>query len=386
MHTPSTWTEIDLSAYRHNIVELRRITRSEARLMAVVKADGYGHGAVEVSRAALDAGADCLGVARLHEAVELRRAGIGAPILIFGLTSPEDVESLLELDLAQAVFTYASAEALAAQAGARGGRLRVHIKVDTGMGRLGLVASDAAANALGEEAADHRLAAVRSIAALTNLEIEGLFTHFASADHENKSYANRQLERFLDLRERLRQGGIEFPVCHAANSAALIDMPESHLDLVRPGIATYGLYPSGEVDRSRVELRPAMEWKTRIIQVKKVPAGFGVSYGMTYRTSRPTTLVTVSVGYADGLSRSLSNTGQMLVGGKRVPIVGRICMDLTLLDVGEPSDVSIGDEVVIVGRQGNERLTADEMAAKLGTINYEVVSTVAARVPRVYLR
>jgi len=386
LREPLTWAEIDLAAYRHNIAELRRITRAESRFMAVVKANGYGHGAVEVAQAALDSGADRLGVARLHEAVELREAGIGAPILIFGLTPPEGTDTLLDLDLTQAVFTVDAAEELAAKTISKGKRLRVHIKVDTGMGRLGLLAGEPKAREATGSAASHRFGEVSAIAGLPGLEVEGLFTHFATADHTDKAYANRQMQRFLELVDLLKQQGLEFPLNHAANSAALIDMPESHLDMVRPGIVTYGLYPSAEVEQSRVELKPVMEWKARIVQLKKVPAGFGVSYGITFETPRPTTLATVAVGYADGLSRALSSRGQMLVGGQRVPIVGRICMDLTLLDVGEVSDVAVGDEVVILGRQGDEMLSADEMAASLDTINYEVVSTVTSRVPRIYLR
>ena len=381
-----TWAEIDLAAYRHNIAELRRATRPESKFMAVVKANGYGHGAVEVSRVALESGADCLGVARLHEAVELREAGIEAPILIFGSTPAESVETLLNLDLTQAVFTSEAAEALAARCRSIGRRLRVHIKVDTGMGRLGLLADESFTDEATGTAASHRLREVTSIAALPGLEVEGLFTHFATADHADKTYADRQLHRFLELLDRLKQEGIEFPMNHAANSAALLDMPDSHLDMVRPGIATYGLYPSAEVDQSRVELKPVMEWKARIIQLKEVPAGFGVSYGITYETPRPTRLATVAVGYADGLNRGLSCRGEMLVKGQRVPIVGRICMDLTLLDVGEVPGATEGDEVVILGRQGEEELTADEMAATLDTINYEIVSTITSRVPRIYLR
>jgi alanine racemase len=386
LHEPLTWAEIDLAAYRHNIAELRRITRPEARFMAVVKANGYGHGAAEVSKVALESGADCLGVARLHEAIELRDAGIESPILIFGLTPPEAVGTLLDHDLTQAVFTYESAESLAREAAAKGKDLRAHIKVDTGMGRLGLLAAEPRAEEATASAANHRFREVSGIVDLPGLEVEGLFTHFATADHGDKSYADRQLLRFSKLVENLKQQGIEFLLNHAANSAALIDMPESHLDMVRSGIATCGLYPSEGVDRSRVKLKPVMEWKSRIIQLKAVPAGFGVSYGITYETPQPTTLGTVAVGYADGLSRLLSNRGQMLVGGQRAPIVGRICMDLTLLDMGGISDVGVGDEVVILGRQGDEEITADEMAATLETINYEIVSTITSRVPRVYLR
>jgi alanine racemase len=254
------------------------------------------------------------------------------------------------------------------------------------MGRLGLLADVPAAEEATGSAANHRFSEVLAISRLPGLEVEGLFTHFATADHADKTYANRQLQRFLELLDRLQQQGLELPLNHTANSAALIDIPESHLDMVRPGIAAYGLYPSAEVDHGRVELRPVMEWKTRIVHLKKVPAGFGVSYGITYETPRPTTLATVAVGYADGLSRKLSSRGQMLVGGQRAPIVGRVCMDLTLLDVGEVSEVAVGDEVVIFGRQGDESLTADEMAKALDTINYEIVSTITSRVPRVYLK
>lgn len=383
---PLTWAEIDLAAYRHNIAELRCIAHREARLMAVIKADGYGHGACEVAKVALGSGADCLGVARLHEAVELREEGVEALILIFGFTPPEEIDTLLGFDLVQAVFTPDAAAALATAATSRGGRARVHIKVDTGMGRLGLLAGEPRSEEATGSAANHRFNEVRSVAGLPGLEVEGLFTHFATADHADKTYANRQLQRFDELLDRLRQQGVEFPLNHAANSAALIDIPDSHLDMVRPGIATYGLYPSAEVDHDRASLKPVMEWKTRIIQLKQVPAGFGVSYGITYETPRPTTLATVAVGYADGLSRGLSNRGQMLVGGRKVPIIGRICMDLTLLDVGEVPGVAEGNEVVILGRQGDEVLSADEMAATLGTINYEIVSTISSRVPRIYLR
>ena len=254
------------------------------------------------------------------------------------------------------------------------------------MGRLGLLADEPRAEEATASAANHRFREVSAIVDLPGLEVEGLFTHFATADHGDKSYALRQLERFSKLVENLKQQGIEFPLNHAANSAALIDMPESHLDMVRPGIATYGLYPSERVDRSRLKLKPVLEWKARVIQVKEVPAGFGVSYGITYETPRPTTLATVAVGYGDGLSRLLSNRGHMLVAGQRAPIVGRVCMDLTLLDVGEVVGCTVGDEVVILGRQGEEEITADEMASTLDTINYEIVSTITNRVPRVYLR
>ena len=225
----------------------------------------------------------------------------------------------------------------------------------------------------------------QAIAGLEGLELEGICTHFASADSTDKSYAEKQLHLFNNYLERLHQAGLKPPVRHAANSAALIDMPQSHFDMVRPGIAIYGLYPSDEVQKKKASLIPAMALKARIIQLKKVPAGFKVSYGSTHETQKPTTIATVAVGYADGLNRRLSSRGQMLVHGQRVPIIGRICMDLTMLDVGSMGNVQVGDEVVVFGQQGNETLSVDEMAALLNTINYEIVSTITARVPRVYL-
>jgi len=370
------WAEIDLSAYRHNIGELKRITAADTRFMAVVKANGYGHGAVEVSRVALDSGADCLGVARFEEGLQLRQAGIEAPILILGYTPPETARDLIDNDLTPTVFSYSAAEGLANHAKRCGRDLRAHIKVDTGMGRLGVLATEASV--------DRRLQEVQAIAGLAGLEIEGLFTHFATADSADTSYADLQLRRFRDLLGALDTLGLEIPVKHAANSAALIHLPDSHLDLVRPGIATYGLQSSSQRRGDDLGLEPVLQWKTRIIHLKQVPAGFGVSYGITYKTSEPTTLATVPVGYADGLNRGLSSRGQMLVGGRQVPIVGRVCMDLTLLDVGEVPGVAIGDEVVILGRQNDLELTAEEMAATLDTINYEIVTSISQRVPRIY--
>jgi alanine racemase len=381
-----TWAEVDLNAYAHNIRELRRITRSGARLMAVVKANGYGHGAVEVARAALPNGAACLGVARIHEGVQLRAAGLEAPILVFGYSAPESAPTLIEHELTQTVYSQASAAALSRQAARRGKKIKVHIKVDSGMGRLGLLLdASAGGGPEGNPAADP-IDDVAAISRLAGLEVEGIFTHFATADSADKSYANGQLERFRDFLSRLDRAGLLPAVKHAANSGALIDMPESHLDMVRPGIATYGLYPSAEVNQSRVDLRPVMTLKSRIVHLKKVPAGFPVSYGITYRTKAPTTIATVPVGYADGLNRLLSSRGRMLVHGQRVPIVGRVCMDLTMLDVGALAGAAIEDEVVVFGRQADENISADEIAAALNTINYEIVTSISGRVPRVYIR
>ncbi len=374
---PQVWAEIDLSAYGHNIRQLKRVTTAGTRFMAVVKANGYGHGGVEVSLVALESGANCLAVARLEEGLQLRHAGIAAPILIFGYTPPRNARDLIDNDLTQTVFSYSAAEALAGQAERCGRKLRAHIKVDTGMGRLGVLATDASVDRCFHE--------VQSIASLSGLEIEGLYTHLATADSADTSYAELQLRRLRVLLGALATLGLEIPIKHAANSAALMHLPDSHLDLVRPGIATYGLQPSSQWHRDDLNLEPVLQWKTRIIHLKKVPAGFGVSYGITYKTSEPTTLAIVPVGYADGLNRALSSRGQMLVEGRRVPIVGRVCMDLTILDVGEVPGVSVGDEVVVLGRQGESVLTAEDMAATLDTINYEIVTSISQRVPRIYV-
>jgi alanine racemase len=377
--TPLLWAEVDLAAIEHNLRELRRITRPSARLMAVVKANAYGHGSVAVARAALQSGADFLGVARIDEALALRAAGLAAPILVLGYTPPERAAELLANDLTQTVFSPEAARLLSTTAVQKGRTLRVHLKVDTGMGRIGLPAGPQAS----PQAA---VAAVLEIARLPGLELEGVFTHFASADSADKSFTHQQLERFMDLLDLLCQNGLEIPMRHAANSAAIIDLPETHLDMVRAGIALYGLYPSDEIAKNRIRLIPAMTLKARVVQVKSVPAGFSVSYGMTFRTERPTTIATIPVGYADGYSRALSSRGRMLIREKAVSIAGRVCMDMTMVDAGEIPEVAVGDEVVIFGRQGAARLGAEEVAEILGTISYEVVSALTARVPRVYVR
>jgi len=379
------WAEIDLKAIAHNVAQLRRITQPQARLMAVVKANGYGHGAIEIAQCALQNGAETLGVARIEEGIRIRQAGIQTPILIFGYTLEQQAADLLAYDLTPCVYTAESARKLSATAASLGKKIKVHLKVDTGMGRLGQLPQNFKSGNSTGIAAD-ALEETQTIAALDGIELEGICTHFATADSKDKTYAEKQLHLLINYLKRLHRAGLNPPVRHCANSAALIDMPQSHFDMVRPGIAIYGLYPSDEVQKNRVSLKPAMALKARIIHLKKVPAGFKVSYGSTHETQGPTTIATVAVGYADGLSRQLSNRGQMLVHGQRVPIIGRVCMDLTMLDVGSIENVQIGDEVVIFGQQGNETLTVDEMAALLNTINYEIVSTITARVPRVYIK
>jgi alanine racemase len=383
--SPLIWAEVDLSAIAHNVRELRRCADPKAKVMAVVKANGYGHGAVEVARTALANGAEWLGVARMPEAIPLREAGFGVPIMVFGYTPPADAGRLIDYDLRQSVYSLSAARAYSAAAAARGKRIRVHLKVDTGMSRLGMVPA-----ALSEKTPRHAVGEdfiheATAIARLPGLDAEGIFTHFAASDSADTTYTKQQLALFLDALSALRAAGLEFAFRHAANSAAVIALPETHLDLVRPGIALYGLRPSDEVDLTSISLQPAMALKARIIHLKSVPAGACISYGMTYRTPAPTVIATIPAGYADGYCRRLSSRGGMLVGGRRVPVVGRVCMDLTMLDVGAVPDACIEDEVVIFGRQGSACISADDLARELGTINYEIVCGLAARVPRVYL-
>ncbi|MGD9368874.1 MAG: alanine racemase [Desulfobacteraceae bacterium] len=379
MPHPLIWAEIDLGAIAHNVRELRRITDPNAQLLIAVKANGYGHGAVEVARTALDHGADQLGVARLEEGVALRRAGIDAPILVMGFTPAEKADQLIEHNLMPAVYSMKNAANLAAAAKAMNRTLTFHIKVDSGMGRLGVPCRDLRLDDSGRAGDD-----ITAMTRLSGLELQGVFTHFATADHADKDFARLQFCRFERLLADLSSAGVTVPVRHAANSAAIIDMPETHLDMVRAGISVYGLYPSADVDQGRIDLRPALQLKARIIHLKRVPAGTKISYGGTYETTAPATIATVPVGYGDGYSRLLSNRGQMLVGGKRAPIVGRVCMDLTMLNVSHIEAAAMGDEVVLIGCQGDERISADEVAAQLDTINYEVVTALMARVPRVY--
>ena len=372
--------EIDLGAIAHNVRQLRQITHPEARLLVAVKANGYGHGAFEVARTALQAGADWLGVARLEEALALRRQGVTAPILILGSTPAGAVQYLLDHHLTASVFTLENARQLARGARAAGKTLRVHVKVDSGMGRLGLVCDE-----LRLERKSRAVDEIAAIGKCKGLCLEGVFTHFATSDEKDKTYARRQFSLFQTLLRDLDTAGIRIPIRHAANSGAIIDMPETHLDMVRAGVSVYGLYPSPDVDHARIVLIPALALKAKVLYVKQVPAGTRISYGGTHVTPSATTVATVAAGYGDGYNRRLSNCGSMLIHGQRVPIIGRVCMDLTMVDVGRIPGVRIGDEAVLIGRQGEARLSAEELAQTLATINYEVVTALTGRVKRVYI-
>ncbi|HEX9069238.1 MAG TPA: alanine racemase, partial [Ktedonobacterales bacterium] len=367
-----TWLEIDLNAIAHNTSAIARLVGPQVRVLVSLKADGYGHGALRVARTALHNGAAWLGVATVSEAQTLRHAGISAPILVFGYIPPWQAREAVRLDVRAAVYSVELAEALAAAGRDLGKPLRAHVKVDTGMARLGIRAEDPEAVV--------RL--IERLHALEWLEVEGLFTHFAAADAADLTHAHRQLDRFQTVLSALDARALRPPIVHAANSAAIITLPEARFDMVRPGILIYGLAPSAEVAMPP-EIRPALAFKTRVAQVKRVPAGEGVSYGATWITPRETTLAVLPVGYADGFRRAPSNWGEVLVRGQFAPIVGRVAMDQCMIDVTDVPGVREGDEVVLIGQQGDESLTAEMVAARLGTINYEVVSALLPRVPRV---
>jgi len=384
MDSEITRAEIDLDALSYNYRELRRVTSPSAAIMAVVKADGYGHGAVEVSRVAIENGADFLAVARMSEAVQLRQAGIMAPILLFGYCPAGYVDYIAEHDIRASVNSIDSARALSDKAQQQGKNIKAHIKIDTGMGRLGHLTDALYLETPTKNGISRVVKNILDIVKLPGLDIEGIFTHFARADSRDKDHSKSQFSLFMDILGELKKISVEVKFRHAANSAATIEMPETHLDMVRPGIAQYGLWPSDETDKTFIDLKPVMSIKSRVIQVKDVPAGFKVSYGSTWESSKPTKIATIPLGYADGYKRQLSSKGTMLIGGQRVPVAGRICMDLTMLDAGGLANINIEDEVVILGKQGDNEITADEIASIAGTINYEIVSSLTSRIPRIY--
>jgi alanine racemase len=361
---------IDLTAVAGSIRGIRGLVGDRVRIMAVVKADGYGHGAVQVARTSLGAGATHLGVAYAQEAVEIRGAGIPAPILILGAAPPESIETVLQFDLAQSVSDTESPRALSAGASAER-PARVHVKVDTGMGRIGLTPPDTP---------DY----IAFLKTLPNLVVEGIFTHFPKSDEADPAFTDNQIKTFTGLLGELSSRGIDIPIRHMANSGGVLAFPESYLDMVRPGIMIYGLYPSNEVKRS-IPLTPAMSLATRIRFLKRVPPGTPISYGGTYVTAADTDVATLPIGYADGYRRLLSNNYEVLVRGERAPVIGRVCMDMTMVDVTHIKGAAVGDEVVLMGRQGAAEISTDEMAEKLSTINYEITCLIGKRVPRVYI-
>ena len=370
--TSRTWAEIDLEALAQNFRNIRSRLKPETLLLAVVKANGYGHGALQTAQTALKNGANYLATATLDEALALRHQGITAPILVLGYVAPEGFAEAIAESVSLALFDEKTAEALSQQAQKMHQNALVHIKVDTGMGRIGFQVK--------EEAAE----AVVRIRQKPFLCLQGIFTHFALADTQDKHYTYAQFEKFQHFDQMLRQRGLHIPLRHCANSAAIMELPQMQLDMVRSGIISYGLYPSDEVDRSLLNLTPVMRLKSRVTHVKEIEAGESVSYGCTYTAQKKTRIATVGVGYADGYSRLLSNQGYAVIRGQKVPVVGRICMDQCMFDVTELQQVQVGDEVLLFGRE-EDGVTAEQVAAWMHTINYETVCLITERVPRVYL-
>ena len=369
-----TWAEVDLDAIAHNIKEIRKITNPNAKIMAVVKADAYGHGFLEVAKTLLENGADRLAVAVLQEGKQLRSRGVTVPILILGASGEEAVEDLINFDITPSVFTYECAKALSYEAERKEKITKIHIKIDTGMSRIGFLAGEN-----NEEIVDE----IIKISKLPYIEIEGIFSHFATSDEYDKSYTLLQYGRFMDVCNRLEEKGLNIPIKHICNSAGIMMYPEMHLDMVRPGVILYGMYPSDEVDKSRLDLIPAMTLKSTITHIKEVEPGRGVSYGKEYITDKKTKIATVPIGYADGYLRKLAKHGKMIVDGVKVPIIGRICMDQCMIDVTNVHNIDKGDEVIIFGREG---VTVDDLAEWLETINYEVSCVIGKRIPRIYTK
>ena len=368
-----TWAEVDLDAVAHNIREIRKITNKEAQIMAVVKADAYGHGFLETTKTLLDNGADRLAVAVLQEGKQLRKSGVDVPILILGASAPEDAEDLIEFGITPTVFDYEFAKALSDTAKKRGTVTKVHIKLDTGMTRIGFVIND--------EDNTEIINTIIKISKLPYLEIEGIFSHFSTSDEYDSAYTLMQFDRFMGVVNALEEKGLKIPIRHICNSAGIMMYPQMHLDMVRPGVILYGMYPSNEVDKSRLNLIPAMTIKSTLTLVKEVEAGRGVSYGKEYITDKTTKIATVPIGYADGYLRKIAKKGKMLVNGTEVPIIGRICMDQCMIDVTNVHNIDKGDEVIVFGK---DKITIDDLAEWLETINYEIACIVGKRIPRIY--
>ncbi|MCR5209210.1 MAG: alanine racemase [Lachnospiraceae bacterium] len=366
---------VNLGNIRNNILEISKHVPKGTGVMAVIKADGYGHGAVAVARTLADL--ECVygyAVATIDEAMEIVHIGCDKPILILGYVAPSMYGMAITNEIRVPVFDLHSASKINAMAAQLGKKCKVHIKVDTGMGRIGIIPDD------------RGIEFVKQVSCMNCLEIEGIFTHFARADESDKSSANAQAKAFKDFTDKLEKEGIHIPLKHCSNSAAIIDMPHLHFDIVRSGIITYGLWPSDEVNKGNIVLKPAMEIKSAVIFIKDVPAGTPISYGGTYVTDKETRIATVSIGYADGFPRSLSNKGVVLIKGRRYKVIGRVCMDQLMVDIDMNDDIDVGDVVTVVGKDGDEEITMDEFALLSDRINYEAVCDIGKRVPRVYRR
>jgi alanine racemase len=366
------WAEIDLDNIRYNIKSIKKKV-GKRQIIGVVKANAYGHGAVEISRILLENGVTSLGVATLSEAVALRNAGFTCPIIMLGLTPWAYDSEILDYDITPVVASYMDTRVLSTLAVQKKKTIDVLLAVETGMGRIGFVPTRGS------------ITEITGICQLPNIRIRGIFSHFATSDEEDKSFSHQQIKNFETFKNDLEAAGVSVPFRTLANSAAIMEMPESYYEAVRPGIILYGCYPSDQVDKSKLSIKPAMTLKANIVFVKKVPAGTSISYGRQFTTERESIIATLPIGYADGYPRFLSGKGRVLVHGQYAPLVGNICMDQCMIDITDIPGVRKYDEVVLIGTQGENTILADEIAEKTGTINYEIVCRIGERVPRVYL-
>lgn len=375
-----TWAEISLNAIEHNYNVIRNKVADDTKVCCVIKADGYGHGAVELSQIYEKLGADFFAVSNIDEGIEIRKSGSKLPIVILGYTPVSEAENLAEYDISQAVFSLEYAKELSEKCVEEDCICKMHIKVDSGMSRIGFMCQEFPRD-------EYSIEEICEACCLPNLEVEGLFTHFCVSDEdaEGREFTNKQYENFIHVRDSLKKRGVDISVVHCSNSGAIEDYPETCCDMVRAGIILYGLSPSSKL-ADRLDLVPAMTLKTVVAFVKEVQKGATISYGRTFTADRKMKIATVPIGYADGFIRQNAKDGYMMVNGKKAKIVGRICMDQTMLDVTDIEDVKTGDEVVVFGTGENGEPTADSLAENTGTINYETVCLVGKRVPRIYIK
>jgi alanine racemase len=368
----SAWAEIDLGCIQHNIQAIKHRV-GNTQIIGVVKADGYGHGAVEVSRVLLKNDVSALAVATLDEAIQLRDANIKAPIILLGLSPASSANTIIDCNLTPIAASYSDIYGLSTLALKRKKTVEVFIALETGMGRIGYMHNKSSINE------------IKNISTLPNVKIKGVFSHFAAADEKDKSFSYKQIEMFNQFCDELDLAGIKTAFRTLANSAATIELPDAWFDAVRPGIILYGCYPSNEINKEIVSLKPAMSLKANIVFIKKVPAGTSISYGRNFITRRESLIATLPLGYADGYPRYLSGKGRVLINGQYAPLVGNICMDQCMIDVTDIPNVKRYDEVILIGSQGEKTILADEIAEKTDTINYEIVSRIGKRLPRIYI-
>ena len=366
-----TWAEIDLDNLEHNMKEIAKLCKGK-EIIAVLKADAYGHGALDVARTLINGGATKLGVAVITEALELRDSGIDTPIVILGYTPLSFAKELIRNDIEQTVYTYECAAELSKEAQSLNKRVKIHVAVDTGMGRIGFLPTNQGLNE------------IEALSKLPNVDIDAIFTHFATADEADKSYTLEQMEKFNWFCDALEKRGVNVGKKHIANSAAIIDMPDAYFDGVRPGILLYGYYPSYEVNREKLDLKRVLTLKANISYVKTLPKGEYISYGRKFYTERESIIATIPIGYADGYSRQMLNKAKVIINGQLAPVVGSICMDQCMVDVTDIGQVKEGDEVILLGEQNGVKFDAEDMAEIIGTISYEVICMISKRVPRVH--